>query len=149
VGSARHACRDQDVHVRCHGDVGLGRGQSNRWIGEWQGRASEDKGIILQIVRERVLEFSYFSPWRDARVERGPVPALPRIEPGVARLPTRLREIAPLVTGTPSVTRTVKLGVKMSLRRGFDFVVNGERHHHGEPVNVGGELQVWDVVNTR
>src|SRR5260221_5682539 len=32
------------------------------WIGEWQGRAHEDKGIILQIDRERVLEFSYFSP---------------------------------------------------------------------------------------
>ena len=32
------------------------------WIGERQGRAYEDKGIILQIVRERVLEFSYFSP---------------------------------------------------------------------------------------
>jgi uncharacterized protein YndB with AHSA1/START domain len=32
------------------------------WIGEWQGRAYEDKGIILQIVRERVLEFSHFSP---------------------------------------------------------------------------------------
>jgi len=32
------------------------------WIGQWQGRAYEDKGIILQIVRERVLEFSYFSP---------------------------------------------------------------------------------------
>ena len=32
------------------------------WIGEWQGRAYEDKGIILQIIRERVLEFGYFSP---------------------------------------------------------------------------------------
>ena len=32
------------------------------WIGEWHGRAFEDKGIILQIVRERVLEFSHFSP---------------------------------------------------------------------------------------
>jgi uncharacterized protein YndB with AHSA1/START domain len=32
------------------------------WLGEWQGRAYEDKGIILQIVRARVLEFSYFSP---------------------------------------------------------------------------------------
>jgi uncharacterized protein YndB with AHSA1/START domain len=32
------------------------------WIGEWQGRPFEDKGIILQIVREHVLEFSYFSP---------------------------------------------------------------------------------------
>jgi uncharacterized protein YndB with AHSA1/START domain len=32
------------------------------WNGEWQGRAYEDKGIILQIVRERVLEFSHYSP---------------------------------------------------------------------------------------
>jgi uncharacterized protein YndB with AHSA1/START domain len=32
------------------------------WIGDSQGRAYEDKGIILQIVREHVLEFSYFSP---------------------------------------------------------------------------------------
>ena len=32
------------------------------WIGDSHGRAYEDKGIILQIVRERVLEFSYFSP---------------------------------------------------------------------------------------
>ena len=32
------------------------------WIGECQGRAYEDKGIILRIVAERVLEFSYFSP---------------------------------------------------------------------------------------
>ena len=28
----------------------------------------------------------------------------------------------------------------------MDFVVNGERHHHAEPVQVG-ELQVWDLVN--
>ncbi len=64
-----------------------------------------------------------------------------------ARLPPRLREIAPLVTGPTSVTRTVTLGFRPSLRRGFDFVIDGERHHHDEPVNVG-ELQVWDVVNT-
>ena len=32
------------------------------WAGEWQGRAYEDRGIILQIFRERVLEFSHFSP---------------------------------------------------------------------------------------
>jgi len=32
------------------------------WAGEWQGRAYQDKGIILEIVRERVLEFSHFSP---------------------------------------------------------------------------------------
>jgi FtsP/CotA-like multicopper oxidase with cupredoxin domain len=64
----------------------------------------------------------------------------------IARLPQRLREIAPLITGTASATRTVELGFKWSLRHGVDFVVNGERHHHAEPVNVG-ELQVWDVVN--
>jgi FtsP/CotA-like multicopper oxidase with cupredoxin domain len=64
-----------------------------------------------------------------------------------AHVPERLREIAPPVTETASVTRTVKLGFKMSLRRGFDFVVNGERHHHDQPVRVG-EVQVWDVVNT-
>ena len=32
------------------------------WKGEWQGRAYEDKGIILQAVPERVLEYSHFSP---------------------------------------------------------------------------------------
>ena len=66
-----------------------------------------------------------------------------------AYVPPRLREIAPLVSGEPeeaSVTRTVTLGFKPSLRHGFDFVIDGEPHHHDEPVNVG-ELQVWDVVN--
>jgi hypothetical protein len=62
-------------------------------------------------------------------------------------LPARLRKIAPLVSGTASATRTVKLGFKLSLRRGFDLVIDGERHLHDAPVNVG-ELQVWDVVNT-
>ncbi len=68
-------------------------------------------------------------------------------KPSMSRVPARLREIAPLVTGDAKVTRTVKLGFKLSLRRGLDFVVNGERHHHDQPVKVG-ELQVWDVVNT-
>lgn len=75
----------------------------------------------------------------------GTIRVAPR-KASTARLPARLREIAPLVTGTAEVTRTVKLGFKMSLRRGFDFVVNGERHHQDHPVKVG-ELQVWDVVN--
>ena len=66
--------------------------------------------------------------------------------PSTARVPERLREIAPLVTGDAAVTRTVTLGFKLSLRRGLDFVVNGERHHHDEPVKVG-QMQVWDVVN--
>jgi FtsP/CotA-like multicopper oxidase with cupredoxin domain len=80
-------------------------------------------------------------------VERfGTIRVAPR-KASTARVPPRLREIAPLVTGTASVTRIVKLGFRLSLRRGFDFVINRERHHHDEPVNVG-ELQVWDVVNT-
>jgi hypothetical protein len=33
----------------------------------------------------------------------------------------------------------------MSLRRGHDFLINDEMHHHDRPVKVG-ELQVWDVV---
>jgi uncharacterized protein YndB with AHSA1/START domain len=32
------------------------------WTAEWQGLVYEDKGIILRIVRERVLEYSHFSP---------------------------------------------------------------------------------------
>jgi len=76
----------------------------------------------------------------------GTIRVAPR-KTSTALVPARLREIAPLFTGTANVTRTVKLGFKMSLRRGFDFVVNGERHHHDQRVKVG-ELQVWDVVNT-
>lgn len=63
-----------------------------------------------------------------------------------ARVPSRLRELAPLAADDAPVNRTVKLGFKFSLRRGLDFVVNHERHHHDQPVKVG-ELQVWDVVN--
>jgi uncharacterized protein YndB with AHSA1/START domain len=32
------------------------------WTGEWQGKAYEDKGAILKIDRERVLQYSHFSP---------------------------------------------------------------------------------------
>jgi uncharacterized protein YndB with AHSA1/START domain len=40
------------------------------WTGEWRRRAYEDRGVILQIVRDRVFEFSHFSPL-------GGVPDLP------------------------------------------------------------------------
>jgi hypothetical protein len=53
----------------------------------------------------------------------GTIRVAPR-KTSTALVPARLRELAPLVTGTADVTRTVKLGFKMSLRRGFDFVVN-------------------------
>jgi FtsP/CotA-like multicopper oxidase with cupredoxin domain len=58
----------------------------------------------------------------------------------------RMRAIEPLVSGTVQPTREVHLAVKPSLRRGLDFVINGERHHRDQPVRVG-ELQVWDVIN--
>ena len=32
------------------------------WRGEWQGKAYEDKGAILKIEPERVLQYSHFSP---------------------------------------------------------------------------------------
>ncbi|HEV7241309.1 MAG TPA: multicopper oxidase family protein [Thermoanaerobaculia bacterium] len=61
-------------------------------------------------------------------------------------IPARLRTIAPLVDGDATPNRTVTFKVGMSLRRGLDFLVNGEMHHNDQPVKVG-ELQVWDVVN--
>ena len=67
-------------------------------------------------------------------------------QPSTAVIPQRLRTIEPLVTGPVTPSRTVKLSGRMSLRRGFDFLINDEMHHHAEPVQVG-ELQVWDIVN--
>jgi FtsP/CotA-like multicopper oxidase with cupredoxin domain len=67
-------------------------------------------------------------------------------KPSTAMIPERLRAIEPLVAGPVTPNRTVKLSGRMSLRRGFDFMINDETHHHAEPVKVG-ELQVWDLVN--
>lgn len=66
--------------------------------------------------------------------------------PSVAFVPETLRRIEPLAPLDAVPTRQVRLSGWPSLRRGFDFMVNGERHHHAEPVKVG-QLQVWDVVN--
>jgi uncharacterized protein YndB with AHSA1/START domain len=32
------------------------------WKGEWKGKAYEDKGVILRLEPERLLEYSHFSP---------------------------------------------------------------------------------------
>jgi uncharacterized protein YndB with AHSA1/START domain len=32
------------------------------WKGEWQGKAYEDKGVILKLEPEKVLQYSHFSP---------------------------------------------------------------------------------------
>jgi FtsP/CotA-like multicopper oxidase with cupredoxin domain len=67
--------------------------------------------------------------------------------PSTAVVPERLRVIEPLAPTSAMPSRTVDFGIKYSLRRGMDFVVNGERHDVDEPVKIG-ELQVWDVVNS-
>ena len=64
----------------------------------------------------------------------------------LAVIPERIRSIEPLVTGSVSPTREVRLGVRPSLRHGVDFLINREQHHRDRPVKVG-ELQVWDIVN--
>jgi FtsP/CotA-like multicopper oxidase with cupredoxin domain len=69
-----------------------------------------------------------------------------RPAPSHAHVPNTLRTIEPLVAGDVTPNRTVRLQVSMSLRRGVDWKVDGEAHHHADPVRVG-ELQVWDVVN--
>ena len=67
-------------------------------------------------------------------------------QPSRASIPARLRTIEPLADADAAPTRAVKFSVGLSLRRGLDFLVNGETHHDDKPVKVG-ELQVWDVVN--
>ena len=78
---------------------------------------------------------------RFATLRVGPAAASSR-----AAIPSTLRHIEPLVSGSVKPTREVHLGFKPSLRHGVDFVVNKEPHHRDQPVKVG-ELQVWDVVN--
>ena len=67
--------------------------------------------------------------------------------PSVASLSTPLRTIEPLAVADAKPNRTVDFSVGVSLRRGLDFLVNNEMHHHDQPVRVG-ELQVWDIVNS-
>jgi FtsP/CotA-like multicopper oxidase with cupredoxin domain len=66
--------------------------------------------------------------------------------PSRTRLPDRLREIEPLVTGPVTPNRDVRLGFSLGLKHGVEFNINREQHHHAEPVRVG-ELQIWDVLN--
>ena len=66
--------------------------------------------------------------------------------PSHAQIPKTLRTIEPLVSGEATPNRTVQLQFGMSLRHGFEWKVEGEAHHQGDPVRVG-DLQVWDIVN--
>ena len=84
---------------------------------------------------------------RQRKTERFATLRVRPARPSIARIPQRLRAIAPLAPASTTPNRTVKLGIKLSLRRMVDFVINREQHHHDKPVKAG-ELQVWDVVNT-
>lgn len=64
-----------------------------------------------------------------------------------AYVPASFRNIDLLAPQHAAPTRHVKLSVVGSMRRGIDFVVNGQMHATDEPVRVG-ELQVWEVSNT-
>lgn len=63
-----------------------------------------------------------------------------------AVVPDLLRTIEPLAPQDAEVNRKVKLSVGASLKRGLDFLVNGEMHVNDQPVFVG-DLQVWEVEN--
>ena len=80
------------------------------------------------------------------RVEQFATLRLGPAAPSRAVIPNKLRHIEPLVTGPVTPTHEVHLGVRPSLRRGVDFLINKEQHHRDRPVKVG-ELQVWDIVN--
>jgi FtsP/CotA-like multicopper oxidase with cupredoxin domain len=64
----------------------------------------------------------------------------------ISRMPEHLRTIQPIADADAVPGREVHLGVGPSLRHGLNFLINGEQHHHDNPVRVG-ELQVWDIVN--
>lgn len=64
-----------------------------------------------------------------------------------AFIPENFSEIPVLASPDAKVNRTVKMSVVPSLKRGIDFVVNGEMHCNDQPVLVG-DLQLWEVINT-
>ena len=84
---------------------------------------------------------------RKRKTERFATIHVGRAQPSRAVIPDQLRDIAPLAPPSATPTRTAKLGFKVSIRRGVDFVIDGAAHHRADPVKVG-ELQVWDVFNT-
>ena len=66
--------------------------------------------------------------------------------PSQAEIPPVLRRIQPLASSDARPNRTIRLGTRLSLRHGVDWLVDDEAYHQDEPVRVG-ELQVWDIVN--
>jgi len=105
------------------------------------GPFAEGEEIAVQALRYWRTTIKRRGDERFATLRIGPAKA------STAVVPERLRVIEPLAPSSATPNRTVDFGIKVSLRRGIDFVVNGERHNVDEPVKIG-ELQVWDVVNS-
>jgi FtsP/CotA-like multicopper oxidase with cupredoxin domain len=105
------------------------------------GPFTEGQELAVQALRYRRMTIKRRGDERFATLRVGPA------KPSTAVVPERLRVIAPLAPSSATPTRTVDFGIKLSLRRGIDFVVNGERHNVDAPAKIG-ELQVWDVVNS-
>jgi FtsP/CotA-like multicopper oxidase with cupredoxin domain len=105
------------------------------------GPFAEGEELAVQALRYSRMTIKRRGDERFATLRVGPAKA------STAVVPERLRVIEPLAPSSATPIRTVDFGIKLSLRRGIDFVVNGERHNVDAPVKIG-ELQVWDVVNS-
>lgn len=101
-----------------------------------------EEGESLEIISERYNRGAFGIPKR----ERFATLRVGRREPSGARLPERLRDIEPLVQGSPQPNREIRLGWKLSRAHGVEFTINREVHHRAEPCRVG-ELQIWDLIN--
>jgi FtsP/CotA-like multicopper oxidase with cupredoxin domain len=105
------------------------------------GPFAEGEELAVQALRYSRMTIKRRGDERFATLRVGPAKV------SAAVVPKRLRVIEPLAPSSATPDRTVDFGIKLSLRRGIDFVVNGERHHVDAPVKIG-KLQVWDVVNS-
>jgi FtsP/CotA-like multicopper oxidase with cupredoxin domain len=105
------------------------------------GPFEEGEELAVQALRYWRTTIKRRGDERFATLRVGPAQA------STAVVPERLRVIEPLAPSSAAPNRTVDFGIKYSLRRGIDFVVNGERHKVDAPAKIG-ELQVWDVVNS-
>lgn len=104
------------------------------------GPFAEGETIAVEALRHSRGSFAPARRAGFATVRVGPA------APSRARIPADLRVLEPLVAGPTKATREIRLGFKVSAKRGVDFTINRELHHRADPVRVG-DLQVWDIVN--
>ena len=104
------------------------------------GPFTEGESLAVDSLRYNRGAFALPKRERFATLRVGPA------APSRARIPERLRDIAPLVTGEVAPTYEVRFGWRLSREHGVDFTINRDIHHRSPPCPVG-ELQVWDLVN--